>query len=180
MQNDDSSEMPGSMGRDAFVARFGGVYEDSPWIAERLWHRGLGETANSAAGLATALAAIVAEAGIDEKLALIRAHPDLAGKAAVAGEMTEESKGEQASAGLDHCSREELARFQELNRAYKTKFGFPFILAVKGRNRQQILAAFEARLSNAPEAEFAEALRQIDQIALLRLEALMTPAQSPA
>ncbi len=166
------SEPPSSMTRDAFLARFSGLYEDSPWIAERLWDQGLSAAEDSIAGLHGALATIVAAAGDDEKLALIRAHPDLAGKAAAAGTMTADSKAEQAGAGLDRCSPEELQRFQALNAAYTAKFGFPYILAVEGRGRSEILADFAARLDNEPAAEFAEALKQIDQIALLRLEAL--------
>ena len=165
------SEPPRSMTREAFLARFAGLYEDSPWIAERLWAKGLKEAEDSIAGLHAALAAIVAAAGDDKKLALIRAHPDLAGKAA-AGTMTADSKAEQAGAGLDRCSPEELARFQTLNAAYKAKFGFPYILAVRGRSRGEILENFAARLDNDAAEEFIEALRQIDQIALLRLEAL--------
>ena len=166
------AEPPRSLTREAFLARFAGLYEDSPWVAERLWDQGLTEAHDSIAGLHAALASIVATAGDDEKLALIRAHPDLAGKAAAAGIMTEDSKAEQAGAGLDRCSPAELQRFQTLNAAYKAKFGFPYILAVRGRGRREILADFSARLDNDAIAEFAEALRQIDQIALLRLEAL--------
>ena len=110
-----------------------------------------------------------------ERLALLRGHPDLAGKAAVAGDLTAESRGEQASAGLDRCNPEEFQRLQALNAAYKEKFGFPFILAVKGLTREAILAAFEARLAGAPDAEFATALAQVDRIARLRLAVLMDP-----
>ena len=113
----------------------------------------------------------VAAEGADRsaKLALIRAHPDLAGRLAIAGELTAASTSEQASAGLDHCTPEELARFQDLNQAYKARFDFPFIMAVKNRSRQEILAAFEARLANSPEQEFDTALAEIHKIALLRL-----------
>jgi 2-oxo-4-hydroxy-4-carboxy-5-ureidoimidazoline decarboxylase len=109
----------------------------------------------------------------ERQLALIRAHPDLAGRAAIAGELTAASSAEQASAGLDRCTPEEFARFQELNDSYKGRFGFPFILAIKGRTRAGILAAFEQRLDNTPAAEFEEALRQIARIARLRLEDLV-------
>ena len=160
------------MTRADFLARFGGIYEDSPWVPERLWQAGLTATHDRLEGLHGALAAVVAEASRAEQLALIRAHPDLAGRAALAGEVTVDSRAEQASAGLDSCTPEELRRFQELNAAYKAKFGFPYILAVKGRTRGEILADFERRLGNEPEAEFTEALRQIDRIALLRLESL--------
>ena len=166
------SKPPRSMTRDAFLVRYSSLYEDSPWVAERLWEQGLTEAEDNIAGLHGALAAIVAAAGNEEKLALIRAHPDLAGKAAAAGTMTVDSKAEQAGAGLDRCSPEEFQRFQDLNAAYKAKFSFPYILAVRGRSRGEILNNFAARLENDAAAEFAEALRQIDQIALLRLQAL--------
>ena len=116
---------------------------------------------------------VVDEAGRERQLALIQAHPDLAGKAAARGELTASSTDEQASAGLDRCSPEELTRVQTLNQAYKDKFGFPFIMAVKGQSRASILAAFAQRLDNSPEVEFAEALAQIAKIARLRLLALI-------
>lgn len=168
----DFRESPTGLTRAAFVARFGGIYEDSPWIAEALWDAGLTPAHGTLDGLASALAGIVAGAGRARQLALIRAHPDLAGKAALAGAVTEESQGEQAAAGLDRCSPAELRRFHDLNAAYKARFGFPFILAVKGLDRAAILAAFEARLAHDPETEFATALAQIDRIARLRLTAL--------
>jgi OHCU decarboxylase len=107
-----------------------------------------------------------------EQLALINAHPDLAGKAAVRGELTASSTAEQAGAGISECTAEEFSRFTQLNDAYKAKFGFPFIMAVKGSNRHQILAAFEERIHNSPEQEFACALAEINKIALFRLQQL--------
>jgi OHCU decarboxylase len=151
------------------VARFGGVYEHSPWIAEAAYDRGLTEAEDTPDGLAAAMAKVLAKADDAAKLALIRAHPDLAGRAAIAGELTDSSKSEQAGAGLDRCTPAEYARFQELNEAYKRKFGFPFILAVAGRTRQEILAAFEARVRNDRETEFRTAIDQINTIARLRL-----------
>lgn len=163
---------PSAMSRAAFVERFGGVYEHSPWIAEALYDRGLTEAEDTPAGLAAAMAELLANASSDAKLALIRAHPDLAGRAAIVGNLTASSKTEQTGAGLDRCTPQEYVRFQELNAAYKGKFGFPFILAVAGRNRHDILAAFEARVDNDPETESRTALEQTDRIARLRLEAL--------
>jgi OHCU decarboxylase len=160
------------MSRTDFVARFGGVYEHFPQIAERTWDRGLAEAEDTAEGLAAAMAATAAALGENEKLALIRNHPDLAGRAAVAGELTEASESEQAGAGLDQCTPEEFARFQELNAAYKQKFGFPFILAVGGRGRLEILTAFETRIANDRDTELRTALEQIDRIARLRLDML--------
>ena len=163
------------MSRDDFVKRFGGIYEHSPWIAEALYRRGLAPAEDPPAGIASAMAAIVAAADRQAKLALIRAHPDLAGRAAIAGDLTESSRSEQAGAGLDRCTPEEYQRFQSLNEIYKRKFAFPFILAVAGKTRQDILAAFEARIDNDPETEFRTALDQIDKIARLRLEAMARP-----
>jgi OHCU decarboxylase len=163
---------PRMMAREAFIARFGGVYEHSPWIAEAVFEGGLSPAEDTPRGLAARMADALAAADDATKLALIRNHPDLAGKAAIAGALTEASKSEQAGAGLDRCTPEEFARFQELNDAYKRKFGFPFILAVGGRKRHEILAAFEARIENDRDTEFSAALAEIDRIARLRLEAL--------
>lgn len=157
------------MRRDEFVSRFGGIYENSPWVAERVYAEAHGRTT---AELAELFADCVERAGRDRKLALIRAHPDLAGKAAVAGELSDESTEEQSSARLDRCTAAEFERFQALNRRYRERFGFPFVMAVRGRNRQEILAAFEARLHNEIETEFATAIAEIHKIARMRLEAL--------
>jgi len=164
--------LPRDMSRQGFVARFGGVYEHSPWIAEAVHDRGLTEKEDTPDGLAAAMAEVLADAGNDAKLALIRAHPDLAGRAAVAGDLTTASKSEQVGAGLDRCTSEEYRRFQELNEAYKEKFGFPFILAVAGKTRHDILAAFETRSRNDRQREFETALAEIDKIARLRLAAM--------
>jgi 2-oxo-4-hydroxy-4-carboxy-5-ureidoimidazoline decarboxylase len=170
---------PSQMSRAEFVARFGGVYEHSPWIAEELWDAGLTPQHDTVCGLAAALAAVLARADDEAKLALIRAHPDLAGRAAIAGDLTESSRAEQAGAGLDQCTPAEYRRFQALNAEYKSRFGFPFVLAVVGLTRRDILAAFAARIGNAPEAEFEEALRQIDRIARLRLAAMAADRTRP-
>lgn len=163
---------PSEMERDAFVARFADIYEHSAWIAEAVYDRGLSGREDSADGLAEAMGTVLAGADDEAKLRLIRAHPDLAGRAAIAGDLTTSSKSEQAGAGLDQCTPDEFRRFQGLNDGYKTKFGFPFILAVAGRDRHQILDAFEERIRNDPAEEFREALRQIDRIARLRLQAM--------
>ena len=163
---------PHAMTREAFVARFGGVFEHSPWIAEAAWDAGFAPEHDTAEGLHAALCRAMRAADRERQLALIRAHPDLAGRLAVAGGLTAESSAEQASAGLDRCTPEEYARFQKLNDAYKARFGFPFIMAVKGRSRPEILEAFERRVANDPGAEFATALEQVERIALLRLRDL--------
>ncbi|MDH2235914.1 2-oxo-4-hydroxy-4-carboxy-5-ureidoimidazoline decarboxylase [Pigmentiphaga sp. GD03639] len=154
-----------------FVQFLDGLYEHSPWVLERAAAR---RPFASAAALKYALAQTVRQASRDEQLALIRAHPELAGRAAVAGQLTEDSAGEQARAGLTQCSPEEFELLQQLNAAYNSRFGFPFIIAVRGPtgaglSRYDIIAALERRLRHAPDQEFAEALRQIDRIAEIRL-----------
>jgi 2-oxo-4-hydroxy-4-carboxy-5-ureidoimidazoline decarboxylase len=163
---------PSEMDRETFIARFGGIYEHSPWIAAKLYDGGLQASHDTVDGLAAALARVVAEADDMAKMALICAHPDLAGRAAMAGTLTDASCSEQRGAGLDQCSFDEFERFQALNTAYKGKFGFPFILAVAGRTRAEILDVFESCIGRSRAAEFEEALRQIDRIARLRLEAM--------
>lgn len=170
--NENRRYMPSHMTRDDFLDVFGGVYEHSPWIAEAVYAEGLTGTQDTVAGLHGALRDVVDAADDDRKLALLRAHPDLAGKLAVAGELTAESTSEQASAQLDKCTPEEFAEFQALNDRYKEAFGFPYILAVRGRNRQEILENFRSRVDNDTETEFAQALKQVHRIALLRIEAL--------
>ncbi|WP_073955391.1 2-oxo-4-hydroxy-4-carboxy-5-ureidoimidazoline decarboxylase [Thalassospira sp. TSL5-1] len=162
---------PSTLATRSFVNLYGGVYEHSPWIAERLAEGGISPALDAPETLASAMQVVVERATRDEKLALLRAHPDLAGKLALA-DLTTSSRNEQQGAGLDQCSAEELARFSKLNDAYKGKFGFPFIFAVKGYHRRDILAAFERRVNNDIETEFNEALQQVHRIALLRLQAL--------
>ena len=157
---------------DEFMSLYGGIYEHSPWVAEESHE--VGANVESPDELATIFANCVDEADYERKLALIRAHPDLAGKAAVSGELTEESSVEQASAGIDQCSPAEYQRFQDLNRQYKDKFGFPFVMAVRGSNRQEILATFESRLKNDKQTEFDAAIDEIHKIAYLRLQELDT------
>ena len=162
-------QRPRDLDRAAFVATFGRAYEQSPWIAEILYKRGLDAGHDSLEVLAHAFCAIVEEGGETLQLALLRAHPDLAGRLAMAGNLTRESRGEQAGAGLDQCSPAEFHKFQELNAAYRARFGFPFILAVKGKSRAEILAAFEQRIQNDSATEFRTALDQVHRIAYLRL-----------
>ncbi|MHA6493434.1 2-oxo-4-hydroxy-4-carboxy-5-ureidoimidazoline decarboxylase [Pseudomonas borbori] len=163
---------PSRLSREDFVKVFADIYEHSPWVAEQAFDRGVDASLDDVDGLHQRMADLLLSADHATQLALINAHPDLAGKAAVRGELTESSTSEQAGAGIHECTAEEFARFTELNDAYKAKFGFPFIMAVKGSNRHQILAAFEARIHNAPEQEFACALAEINKIALFRLRAL--------
>lgn len=162
------------MRREDFVTRYGGIYEHSPWVAEWVAGETSGDAKDIVAAeeLATLFAECVDNASRDRRLELIRAHPDLAGRAAVAGELTDDSSEEQASAGIDRCTPEEFARFQDLNDRYKDKFGFPFVMAVRNSDRLAILSAFESRLQNDPDAEFECAIAEIHKIAGLRLEAM--------
>lgn len=153
-----------------FVNQFGGIYEHSPWVAERAAPH-IDETSDLDE-IASIMADCVDNASRERQLALICAHPDLAGKAQVAGELTPESTSEQASAGLDRCTAEEYERFTSLNDRYKLKFGFPFVMAVRESSRGDILAAFETRLDNDYDAEFETALVEIHKIARLRLNAM--------
>ena len=161
---------PSRLTRTLFVERFGGVYEHSPWIAGAAYDAGLPADVDTAAGLARALAAAAKNGSDEQKRALILAHPDLAGRLALAKTLTAESAEEQAGAGLDRLRLEEIAKFTSLNEAYRARFGFPFIMAVKGRSKGDILADFESRLTNDADAEIRRALAEIDEIAALRLK----------
>lgn len=155
-----------------FIAAFGDVAEHAPWVAE---------AASRARPFADREAMIAAfdeamrQAPKERQLALIRAHPDLAGRAALADDITEDSRREQSGAGLDRLTAEEYARFHALNDAYKNRFGFPFIFAVRGATKEMILAGFEARVTNTPEAEFRTALGEIARIIRFRLEDRIAP-----
>ena len=153
-----------------FTAALGGIFEHSPWIPEATWPR---RPFASVDALHAALCATLAAADLDAKLALIRAHPELAGKLAIRGELTDASTREQAGAGLNLCSPEEFARLTELNSAYNTRFGFPFILAVRGHDRSSIIANMGQRIDNDRDTEIATALAQIERIAGFRLRDLV-------
>ena len=161
------------MSRSAFVEAFGGVFEHSPWIAERTYERELGPAHDSAAGLHSAMARVFRSAGETERLKVLRAHPDLAGRLARARRLTKESAAEQASAGLDALTDAERAEFERLNAAYSQRFGFPFIIAVRGLDKARIFMAFRQRLGNEKSVEFATACSEVERIALLRLEELL-------
>jgi OHCU decarboxylase len=160
---------PSRLGRAAFVAAFGDIFEHSPHIAERAHATGFDARHDTADGLHGALVTAMRAMSREEKYALIRAHPDLAGRLALARQVTADSMREQGSAGLDRLTPDELKKFTTLNDAYRARFGFPFIMAVKGATKEAILEAFERRLANALDAEFDEALKQIERIAMLRL-----------
>jgi OHCU decarboxylase len=156
---------PSALSDSEFLSRFGPVYEASPWVAEGVWPAVEDRKLDDPTALAVAMRAEVDAAPREMRLALIRAHPELAGRT----RMAEASVKEQSGAGLDQCSPAEFDAFQRLNAAYNARFGFPFIVAVKGLSRADILADFEARLGNDPETEFATAIDQIHRIAGFRL-----------
>lgn len=146
-----------------FIARYGFLFEHSPWVVERAAAR------RPFADLHAGLMQVVRDASEDERLALIRAHPELAGKAAIDRTLTAESTAEQASAGLDRLSEAEFARFHELNAAYREKFGFPFVICVRLTDKAGILAAMERRLGHDRDSELAAAIAQVGEIVRLRL-----------
>lgn len=163
---------PSAMGKDAFIEAFGGVFEHSPFIAERTFDGELGPANDTPPGIHAALAAQFRLASDEERLGVLRAHPDLAGKLAAAKRLTAESTAEQASAGLDALTDDERAGFTKLNTDYIAKFGFPFIIAVRGLGKAQILQAFQSRIDNDRDTEFTTACAQVERIALLRIEQL--------
>jgi len=157
--------------RAGFVAALGGIFEHSPWVAEAGF---AARPFASIDALHGAMVAALLSASDTQKLALLRAHPELAGKAALCGELTPDSTREQSGAGLAACSPSEFAQITELNARYKAKFGFPFILAVKGYDRAGIIAEFARRVENDRASEFAACLQQVAKITRLRLDALLT------
>ncbi len=164
---------PSQMDAATFVARFGGVFEHSPWIAERAYALELGPAHDSAVGLHNALARAFRSAAPDERIAVLRAHPDLAGKLALARTLTPDSTAEQASAALDALTDAERVEFQRLNSAYMAKHGFPFIIAVRDHTKATILAAFGTRIDHDTATEFTTACAQVERIAALRLKDML-------
>jgi OHCU decarboxylase len=164
---------PSQMAREQFVSAWGGIFEHSPWIAERAFELELGPAHDSAIGLHNALARIFRSASHAERLGVLFAHPDLAGKLATAKSLTQASTAEQASAALDMLTDAERARFQSLNTTYVAKHGFPFIIAVRDHAKPSILAAFATRIENDTATEFVTACKQVERIAELRLKALL-------
>jgi 2-oxo-4-hydroxy-4-carboxy-5-ureidoimidazoline decarboxylase len=162
MTRDEAMALPD----DAFVDRFGLLFEHSPWVVERAARR------RPFADLHAGLMQVVAEAAPDERLALVRAHPELAGKAAVDAALTAASAAEQASAGLDRLTQAEFDRFHALNAAYRERFGFPFVICVRRTDKAGVLAAMERRLANDRDVELEAALAEVGEIVKLRLEDL--------
>lgn len=167
-------ERPSGMSKPRFVELYGGIFEHSPWVAERAFDLELGPAHDCAAGVHNALCRAFRRATDEERLNVLCAHPDLAGKLAAAGRLTAESTSEQASAGLDMLTDQERSRFTELNTDYVNKHGFPFIIAVRDHNKPSIMAAFENRIDNDSATEFSEACRQVERIAEFRLEDLFS------
>jgi 2-oxo-4-hydroxy-4-carboxy-5-ureidoimidazoline decarboxylase len=154
------------MNQTGFTTALGFAFELSPWVVERAWSE---RPFASVEALHGAMMAVLDAAPLEDKLALIRAHPELAGKAAIAKQLTAESNAEQASAGLDKLTLEEFTRFHDLNAAYNARFGFPFIICVRLNDKASIFSAMQARLSNDEAAEITEAITQIGLISKLRL-----------
>lgn len=168
-----SNPAPTEMDKAQFLSVFGGVFEHSPWIAERCFdahHTAMPETATA---LHAAMTKHFRAGSPDEKMGVLRAHPDLAGKLAQAKRLTAESTAEQASAGLDALTDDERHLFERLNTDYVAKFEFPFIIAVRGLNKVDILNAFQSRINNTAQEEFDTACAQVERIALLRIKDLM-------
>ncbi|MBG6175940.1 OHCU decarboxylase [Labrenzia sp. EL_208] len=164
---------PSRMTKDEFVERFGGIFEHSPWIAERAFQLELGPAHDCTAGVHNVLCRMFRSANGEERLGVLKAHPDLAGKLAQAGRLTAESTSEQASAGLDLLTDDERETFKDLNTAYVAKHGFPFIIAVRENDKSSILAAFHRRIDNDGPTEFKEACNQVERIARHRLQDLL-------
>ena len=161
-----------AMDRAAFVGAVGFAFEGSPWVMERAFDA---QPFADVPNLHRAAVEVLGQASPAERLALIRAHPELAGKAAIAGKLTAESRSEQAGAGLDQLTEAEFARFHELNAAYGVRFGFPFIICVRLSDKASILAAMERRLLNSADEETVEAIKQIGLIGLIRLTERVVP-----
>lgn len=166
-------ECPSKMSKARFVEMFGGIFEHSPWIAERAFDLELGPTHDTRAGVHSALCRVFRASAEKDRLAVLTAHPDLAGKLAAAKRLTDASTAEQASAGLDALYDDERQEFEALNREYTQKFGFPFIIAVRDHDKPSILRVFRSRIGNDRKTEFNEACGQVERIAELRLKAAL-------
>ena len=160
------------MDRAAFVQKFGGIFEKSPWVAEQAWDR---KPFASLDDMHAAMVGVVKSAPLPSQLALLQSHPDLAGREAQAGAMTASSVSEQASAGLNALSKAEVAQISDYNAAYKKKFGFPFIIAVRMHTKEGIFFDFSRRLQNDTQTEYANDLQNVYAITLLRLNTMLVP-----
>lgn len=165
-----SLERINEISHDEFVDALGPVFEGPPWIADTAWAR---RPFSSLADLHTAMCDVMYSARADQQEDLIRAHPDLVGRAALAGTLGKESTQEQASAGLDALTREEIEQFNALNKEYRERFGLPFVICARENKKESILQGFATRMGNSREAEIATALHEISKIARLRLQDLV-------
>jgi OHCU decarboxylase len=165
--------VPSELAYDDFAQLFGNVFEHSEWVAERTFKREMGPVHDTATGLHALMCQVFRSASDEERLGVLNAHPDLAGKLAVAKRLTASSEAEQASAGLDALTDAERAKFTELNARYVEKFGFPFIIAVRDNDKASILKAFETRIANNRDQEFLTACKQVERIAWYRLHDLL-------
>jgi 2-oxo-4-hydroxy-4-carboxy-5-ureidoimidazoline decarboxylase len=161
-----------AMDQPAFVQKFGGIFEKSPWVAEKAW---ASRPFASVDAMHAAMVTVVKYAPLPSQLALLQSHPDLAGKEAQAGAMTNSSVSEQASAGLNALSKPEMDKITEYNAAYKAKFGFPFIIAVRMHTKEGIFFDFARRLTNDTQTEYLNDLQNVYAITRLRLAAMLTP-----
>ncbi|HEY7984020.1 MAG TPA: 2-oxo-4-hydroxy-4-carboxy-5-ureidoimidazoline decarboxylase [Ktedonobacterales bacterium] len=161
-----------ALDRDAFVAALAGLFEGPPWIVEQAWAR---RPFANRATLYQALCAVMRAAPEARQVALLQAHPDLVGRAALAGTLSPASAGEQAAAGLDALTADAIATFQRLNQEYRARFGFPFVICARANRQASILAGFAARLGNTRDEEIATALGEVEQICALRLADLVAP-----
>ena len=164
---------PSHMDKAEFVTIFDDVFEHSPWIASAVWDSGLTRRHDTTTGLHQAFAEVIHQSGREEQLALLRAHPELAVGVVSDYQLTESSQREQRGAGLDRCSPEEFSEFQRLNTSYREKFAFPFIMAVKGFNRHDILESFRSRLDNPRDEEFQAAVEQVIRIGRFRIDSIV-------
>lgn len=158
------------LSRSTFIELLGSIFEHSPWVAEQAYQHRPFDSVNS---LQSIMFNIVLASSTDMRLALIRNHPELAGKEADEGTLTADSQKEQSRAGLNQCSAEELEQIRNLNKRYLQKFSFPFVIAVSGLDKHQIIAAMQTRLENTQDAEFATSIEEIGKIGKIRLIALI-------
>lgn len=161
-----------AMDQPAFVQKFGGIFEKSPWVAEKAWEK---RPFASLDAMHAAMVVVVKFSPLPSQLALLQSHPDLAGKEAQAGAMTSSSVSEQASAGLNALSKAEIERISDFNSAYKQKFGFPFIIAVRMHTKEGIFFDFAQRLANDTQTEYQNDLQNVYAITKLRLQTMLTP-----
>ena len=164
------SIIPFDLNKKDFVSQFGNVFENSPWIAERTFNKEISPSMNTFLGLHAALCFQFRAASKEERFHVLREHPDLAGKLANANQLTEESSREQKSAGLDQLSKSEIKEFTDLNSRYTKKFKFPFIMAVSGKDKSEILKSFYTRIDNEQAKEINTASEEVEKIALIRLK----------